>query len=195
MKWLLFLATLLAWLAYQTHTGEIHYEPGMMAPSAPVQVRMQDARAIVHGEFRITPLARFRAEARVLAHERYWLGRSARLAPVDLALGWGAMSDETNLKEIEISQTGRFYFWRSSSMPLTQRAITEQSANMHMIPANDAVRNILEHGIRTGDIVRFSGYLVSIDTEDGWRWRSSMSRNDLGDGACELVWVEQLSVL
>ena len=27
---------------------------------------------------------------------------------------------------------------------------------------------------------------------DGWRWRSSLTREDTGAGACELVWVERI---
>jgi hypothetical protein len=29
---------------------------------------------------------------------------------------------------------------------------------------------------------------------DGWRWRSSLTREDVGNGACELVWVERIEV-
>jgi hypothetical protein len=29
---------------------------------------------------------------------------------------------------------------------------------------------------------------------DGWRWRSSLTREDTGAGACELVWVERIAV-
>jgi hypothetical protein len=32
--------------------------------------------------------------------------------------------------------------------------------------------------------------LVEADGRDGWKWRSSLTRDDTGDGACELMWVE-----
>jgi len=38
------------------------------------------------------------------------------------------------------------------------------------------------------------GYLISIRGEDGWHWRSSLSRTDSGDGACEVVWVDSLAI-
>ena len=41
------------------------------------------------------------------------MDRESDLAPVDLALGWGRMSDEAILKDIQISQSGRFYFWHT----------------------------------------------------------------------------------
>jgi hypothetical protein len=38
------------------------------------------------------------------------------------------------------------------------------------------------------------GYLVEVRGRDGFRWRSSLTREDTGNGACELVWVEKLDV-
>ena len=37
-----------------------------------------------------------------------------------------------------------------------------------------------------------NGYLVDVDHESGWRWRTSMSRTDTGAGACEIVYVESV---
>jgi hypothetical protein len=36
---------------------------------------------------------------------------------------------------------------------------------------------------------------VRADASDGWRWISSLKRTDIGAGACELVWVEGLTIL
>jgi hypothetical protein len=37
--------------------------------------------------------------------------------------------------------------------------------------------------------------LVKVEQpSSGWRWVSSLSREDTGAGACELIWVESLSV-
>ena len=34
--------------------------------------------------------------------------------------------------------------------------------------------------------------LVAAQGDDGWQWRSSLSREDSGDGACELIYVCEL---
>jgi hypothetical protein len=34
-----------------------------------------------------------------------------------------------------------------------------------------------------------------VDGDDGFTWSSSLSREDTGNGACELIWIEQLSRL
>ena len=36
--------------------------------------------------------------------------------------------------------------------------------------------------------------LIEVRGADGWRWRSSLTREDTGAGACELVWVERIAV-
>lgn len=60
---------------------------------------------------------------------------------------------------------------------------------MHMIPANDEIKQILAKA-KAGQMIKLQGQLVEVTREDGWRWRSSLTRTDSGDGACELVFVE-----
>jgi hypothetical protein len=155
---------------------------------------VDDVRPFDHGEYRIVPLARFKVKARVLGSERYRFDREADLVPVDLALGWGPMSDSAVLEHIDIRQSERFYFWSVSRFPIPRRDIETHSANMHLIPATADVEDRIK-GLREGDVISFGGFLVEVRSGDRWRWKSSLSRKDKGAGACELVWVEDLSVL
>ena len=59
---------------------------------------------------------------------------------------------------------------------------------MHMVPANATVAADLAR-VGEGDRVRVDGWLVQLDRPGGWRWRSSLTREDSGGGACELVYV------
>ena len=43
--------------------------------------------------------------------------------------------------------------------------------------------------------MRIEGWLVEARAADGWRWRSSLTRDDTGGGSCELVFVRDLQVL
>ena len=129
----------------------------------------------------------------MLAREDYRLDREAELAPMDLALGWGPMSDESVLAQIEISQSGRWYRWFARQLPIPRRQIERHSANMHMIPADESVADRLDD-VRVGEVVALRGYLVEVRADDGWRWRSSLTRDDTGSRSCELVFVEQVSV-
>lgn len=150
--------------------------PGGMTPFA-----LADATA--------KPLAGFSVAARVLSREDYGSDREANFSPVDLALGWGAMRDDAVLSRLDISQSGRFYRYRwRGEPPIPPDDIVRSSANMHLVPANSAVADALD-AVDAGDRVRIDGWLVQIDANDGWRWRSSLTREDSGAGACELIYV------
>jgi hypothetical protein len=173
---------------------EVSQPPGVTAGGLPTQVSVSDEREFERNGYRIRALARFEVSARVLGAEHYRFDREAQLAPVDLALGWGRMSDTTVLQRISISQRGRFYYWSTADFPIPRREIETSSANMHMIPADDRVEAALK-SVRPGQIVTVRGYLVEARAPDGWRWRSSMTREDTGAGACELIWVESVSMI
>jgi hypothetical protein len=184
------LALLLWWF---WRDDAVHHGPGVVAPDIPRQSASDGAAAFSHKGYRIKPLARFALRARVLAREEYRLDREAELAPLDLALGWGPMSDESVLAQIEISQSGRWYRWFARQLPIPRRQIERHSANMHMIPADESVADRLDD-VRVGEVVALRGYLVEVRADDGWRWRSSLTRDDTGSRSCELVFVEQVSV-
>jgi hypothetical protein len=172
----------------------IEHADGTLAPKDPVQVDRSGLPSFSVGAYHIMPAAEFYLEARVLSTETYHMGREADLSPVDLALGWGRMSDSAVLNRLRISQGNRFYFYRWSDQPPIQPSeIVEHSANMHMIPASDDIKRRLGK-VREGQIVALSGYLVRVEAADGWHWNSSMTRSDSGNGACELVWVNSLAV-
>ena len=193
MRWLLI--ALIAFGAWQWWGSRgIERAPGVIAAAAPEQhVIAANPPQFQKKGYTVTALARFTLMARVLGVERYRFDREADLAPVDLALGWGRMSDSAVLSRIRISQGGRFYQWRTDEYPIPRREIEVDSANMHLIPATPEVAKQLKRA-RTGSIVRLSGYLVEARAGDGWRWVSSLTREDTGAGACELIWVEQLEL-
>ena len=133
----------------------------------------------------------FEIKARVLSVKDYRRGREADLSPRDLALGWDRMMEDAVVEKINVSQSGRWYRWQADSYPIPRREIETSSANMHMVPANEAVARQLK-SVDEDDQIRIVGQLVDISATDGWRWRSSRSRRDTGNGACELVLLEQI---
>jgi hypothetical protein len=64
---------------------------------------------------------------------------------------------------------------------------------MHLIPADETVKDALIQ-MRKGEVVHLKGKLVLVTADDGWKWKSSMTRNDRGNHACEVFYVESASV-
>jgi len=173
---------------------EIEHPPGILVPERPSQVDLENSAIVTIDSYRLKPRADIQIRARVLSREDYSWGDEADLSPVDLALGWGVMSDQAVLDRISIKQSGRWYYTRYElPAPIPDQAIIQNSGNMHMIPANDWVRKKLKK-IRRGDIVQLRGQLVDIDGDSGWRWRTSLSRNDTGGGSCEIVYLQDILV-
>jgi len=150
----------------------------------------QSAPAFRMGDATLTPLAAFSVAARVLGREDYRFGRESAYSPTDLALGWDSMSAPGIAERLQVSQGGRWYrfHWDSDGPPIAPAEIVRNSANVHMVPADAAAAAALAR-VHAGELVRLDGWLLRIDADDGWHWRSSMSRTDTGAGACELLLV------
>lgn len=190
---LLLLVVALGWGALSSWRHRaVTQAPGVLAPDAPVQIDLvPHGASLQRGDTTLITRARFTLTARVLSREDYRWDAGASLVPTDLALGWGRMSDSAVLARIDISQSGRFYYWHARELPIPAREIEVSSANMHLIPADDGVRDAIER-VRPGQVIHLEGFLVDARRPDGWHWNTSMTRTDTGDGACELVYVEDL---
>jgi hypothetical protein len=172
----------------------IEYPAGVLIPSDPQQTATS-ASAIAYGNFQLRPLAHFAIDARVLHHKIYRWDKQASLVPVDLALGWGPMSDQSVLDQLTITQSMRFY-WFEYKMPppISKDEIISHSTNLHVIPATPAIAAQCK-SVRVGALVHLSGDLVEAAGPGIGTWRSSLSRTDTGNGACELMWVTDFSIL
>jgi hypothetical protein len=187
------IASILAYYGWHAAFTMTH-PPGILIPDAPLQTPT-NLTAWTKGDYRLTPLARFSLDARVLSSSRYH-DAGAAIAPLDLALGWGPMSDQAVLDGLDISQVMRFWQWhtRTNTWPAPRAAIEANASNMHIIPKDAPTEAILSR-FRTGALVHLEGYLVRVDGPAGFHWSSSLSRSDTGNGACELFWVEYATPL
>ena len=194
MKKIIFSLIFLFTVYHYFQNREVSYGPGILAPHEPDQENIKASQHFTFEDYKITPLAQFRLKARVLSREDYSLGRESDLSPMDLALGWGRMSDESVFREISISQSGRWYRLRWKQPPIPLREIQTHSANMHLIPATTEVESLMKE-VRKGHVIALQGSLIEVEDSDGWRWRSSLSRGDTGGHSCELIWVEDFKIL
>jgi hypothetical protein len=189
------LAIALAFFAWFYLHRPITYPAGVLIESEPDQIGIGNGQEKVdHGPYHLRLLAGFSLDARILHRKTYGYDRGSKLAPVDLAVGWGPMSDQAVLDRITITQSMRFYWYEYQSPPIPKEQIISHSTNLHVIPATPAIAAFCK-SLRQGELVHLEGELVEATGPDIGTWRSSLSRTDTGDGACELMLVEDCSKL
>lgn len=173
--------------------GGVRAGQGVLAPDAPLQTISDRTEPFVINGYSARPMARFSMKARILSTEAYAWDASAKISPIDLAVGWGRMSDSAVIEKLKITQGQRFFTYRYAQPPIPQPEIERSAANMHMIPADDAVEGLLRKA-RPGEIVEAEGYLVNVTGPGGFTWNSSLVREDTGPGACEVFYVQRLTL-
>ena len=171
----------------------ITYPAGITVPDQPIQTSISIIKKWELDEFYFNALAEYQIKARVLSRNNFSLGKESEVSPFDLALGWGSMSNQSVIDKIDISQSNRWYRWRADVLPIPAKEISLNSANVHIIPKDETINDKFDD-VYSGSLIEMKGYLVEITTADGWRWKSSLKRDDTAGGSCELFWVEDLVV-
>jgi hypothetical protein len=148
-------------------------------------------------EFVITPLAHYVLRGVVVSSESYRTGWNSNLSPCDVAVVWGELAADDAWQKLAWSQSGRWYYWRwRGQQPFTNEDVVRSSSNTHVVPASSDLASAAR-SLTPGDIAELGGELVRIDGRKGqgkvW-WKSSLSRNDTGDGSCELLYLRRLRV-
>jgi hypothetical protein len=120
--WMIFIVFgYLLWILVFKPNPNLADMPTSTAVSSSAEVQQVDG-------YTITALEHFEGEFRILSRENYLLGRDAEFSPVDFAVGWGKMADPQIYKQIEISQSGRWYRWRTQyAPPIPVREISTKS--------------------------------------------------------------------
>lgn len=169
-----------------------HFSPQQVLPGQePLQTRLpEDMQPIELPHAKIKPIAGYSLQAKVFSKANYRFDKVAAISHVDLALGWGKMARDEIAMQFRFRQDKRYgyYRWRHNPPPLPKEEIIHQFANVHLVPSNIAVARQIAQ-IERGDIVRIDGWLINVEHQDGWQVKSSLTRDDTGVGACEVIWV------
>lgn len=178
------------WLWWSTHP--VVHPPGVLIAEPPIQIDIPPRSLGERNGFQLTAFARYALRARVLGTKRYYGGPQTPLVPVDVAIGWARLSDQSVLDAMKFSMGNRFFFYEwQTAPPIPQDEIIRSAANNHVISGSDAVASAIGH-LKRGQIVEMQGWLVDALGPEGFKWPSSRRRDDTGNGACELFYVEKL---
>lgn len=186
---------IVAGLIYIFWTNEIVQPAGILAPNPPTQQKISNQKNWEKDDYNYSPIANFEATAKVLSISSYNYDDMNEFSPVDIALGWGRMSDQTITDQISIKQQHRWYVWQTDHFPIPRTEIEKSSSNVHIIPANEEIEEQLDEVLR-GNIIQLKGKLVNVNKiGEAWVWKSSTKRSDTGGGACEILWVDKISII
>jgi hypothetical protein len=200
MAVLFFFGLLLFYLLVFSGPEGVAVQEVIDATAVPVQRDLPTAEPIILDSrgytWRMVPRAEYRIAARVIGSKSYW-DRQSRFAPLDLALGWGRMSDPAVDDWITWRQSGRAYRYSwTGRLPFEDTTIRDHSANVHVIPAGANLSLALKR-LRPNDVVLMEGLLVDVEGGRGSETqlvRTSLTRTDSGAGACEILYVQRLVV-
>ena len=160
---------------------------GILIKKAPIQDMISPFVIKKEKDYVITIVATYDIKGRILKKETYSWDISSPLSPLDLALGWQEMSSNELLNTVTITQSNRFYFWTTDSIDYPRKTIEIESSNNHLIPSNNIIEKELMD-LHEGELVEIKGYLVNVK-KNNWHWNTSLTRDDTGDGACEIIYV------
>jgi hypothetical protein len=148
----------------------------------------------------LTPRAAYEITGYAAETSRKLLDRWDFVMPLDVALVWGPVADPAVLAHMSFHLSDRYVsYWYDARTPSAAVAqVRSHVANNHLIPAGEDVARDLDR-VRVGDLVTLRGKLVDVEIRDphgavAARMRTSLSRDDVGSGACEIVWVEAAEV-
>jgi hypothetical protein len=115
----------------------------------------------------------------------------------DVCVAWGEAITNGSYRKVKFS-SGEFTCSYSWSGVITPAFNPEKASNNHLIPANSVIARQIG-AIHVGDQIRLTGllvdYKVTKDGQDIFTRRTSLTRNDTGNGACEILYVTDLSVV
>ncbi|HWL51858.1 MAG TPA: hypothetical protein VNQ90_05460 [Chthoniobacteraceae bacterium] len=175
----LFLLALLGaglWLWFAL--SPVRHAPGVLVVSPPI--RTAPGSTAARPSLQLKPVENYtlrdvgglRLAGRVLAAKRY-RDAQARLAPLDVLIGWGPMSDSTFVRQLTIEQGERTSTvqWKGEEPPLPPGEIAASSLHLHLIPADREIATFLGE-LKVGTLVDFRGTIVEAEKGD-FHWRST----------------------
>ena len=159
--------------------------------SEPIQTEYQNNKTLKKGNktINIDMLYKYEITGRVTNIEKYNNNEIfSKISPLDIGISWGETAEQNNHNKIKYSSIGDRKVYSSYSYDAVYNSF--EISNNHLIPQNDKIKKYLSL-IKKNDYIKIEGYLVNISSNN-WYNRTSTTRNDTGDGACEIIYVTNI---
>ena len=111
----------------------------------------------------------------------------------DICVVWGDNVINNDYRKVSYS-SGDFTCYYEYELPMDFSH--DQLSNNHLLSDDEEIRERIRN-IKIGDQVHLKGMLVnySAAATPDWKRNTSTNRNDTGNGACEVVFVEEFNIL
>ena len=175
---------------FQTYSGPA-------AISDPIQSELME-KHITHidlngNQIPVTLIAPYEGSFGVKGVKKYTTDGASVVSPRDYVLAWGELLNEEVDAEIKYSQSNRWYYYTYSPQSIvTEDYISTHSANTHIVPSNQGLLRTIKK-VKNNDYITLEGYLAIVHFDRG-DWESSITREDTGDGACEILYVTDIII-
>ena len=171
----------------------ITHGPGITADKAPTTARITWEKPFTHLDYTIIPLRKIESKARVIDHKRYFFDAKSSYSPSDILVGWGDLSDERNLDHLHFSISNRMADIDFSRPPLPITQIYQQTAFWHLVPSNEAIDKEIKK-IKKGNLVTIKGFIVDVESEVYYGWKSDLITNNNAQYPNTIIWVSEITV-
>jgi len=112
----------------------------------------------------------------------------------DVCLVWGRNSSNGDLHKVEFWNGDWTCNFRTKDMATWNRFSLNEVSNNHLLAATPEIAEKIRSS-RIGDVVELKGMLIDYNIDGGPFRKTSTVRDDTGNGACEIIYVEEFRVL
>ena len=169
---------------------------------APIQKEAsgEKEKIIIGGkEITIEKLYSYEVSGRVVQtyeYKDYYYGDETynTIAKKDVGIVWGNLVQDDILKNIKFSMNGarflKYTYRRGDWEKKLSSPIKKLCSNNHLISNDETITSLIKQ-IKKNDYIKISGYLINAYWDNSYL-TTSISRDDEGNGACEVVYVTDI---
>lgn len=174
------------------------------AATEPNQLNLENAKPIdmdwEGAAYRLYPRANYELQGLVVAEHRadslsdlMHKETGDQFNTRDICVVWGQLLKSGLYERLEFWHGDWTCYVRGKSADWSQVDQRELS-NTHVLPKYQAIKDVLDK-IEVGDEIRLSGQLVDYDFKGRPFRKTSLVRTDTGNGACEVMLVDQAKII
>ncbi|MFC3194738.1 hypothetical protein ACFODZ_10860 [Marinicella sediminis] len=112
----------------------------------------------------------------------------------DFCVVWGDSANPELLQDFDFSNGQFTCNYGSQSRQAWDAFNHHQLSNNHLLAADEFVRDTIKD-IQIGDQITLSGWLANYQNPTGYERATSTTRTDTGNGACETIFVNDISIV